>query len=58
MWGIYLRHCLDGDQDLYELQWPRLITSLPAVVLKKKKGGGMQNGSSSGQQNGHAKKEL
>jgi len=55
MWGIYLRHCLDGDQDLYELHWPRLITSLPAVVLKKK--GGMQNGSSSGQ-NGHAKKEL
>ena len=35
VWGIWLRHCLNGKQDLYEMIWPRLVTSLPEVVLKK-----------------------
>ena len=30
-WGIWLRHCLNGRADEYELVWPRLITSLPSV---------------------------
>lgn len=33
-WGMWLRHCLNGKQDLYELYWPNLVFSLPAVVLK------------------------
>jgi dihydroceramidase len=34
-WGIWLRHCLRGEQDDYELIWPRLVTSLPVVVRRK-----------------------
>jgi len=30
-WGIWLRHCLNANQDNYELQWPRIF-SIPAVV--------------------------
>ncbi|KAF2761599.1 alkaline phytoceramidase [Pseudovirgaria hyperparasitica] len=30
-WGVWLRHCLNGKQDEYEMHWPRLITSLPFV---------------------------
>ena len=33
-WGIWLRHCLNGRQDEVELQWPRLITSLPVIVQR------------------------
>ena len=33
-WGIWLRHCLNGRQDEYELSWPR-IWSLPEVVRTK-----------------------
>lgn len=32
VWGIWLRHCLNGRQDEYELYWPSVFTSLPAVV--------------------------
>jgi len=31
MWGIWLRHCLNGRQEEYDLHWPRLL-SLPEVV--------------------------
>jgi hypothetical protein len=33
-WGIWLRHCLNGKQDEYELVWPRVITSVPLIVRK------------------------
>ena len=32
VWGIWIRHCLNGRQDEYKLVWPRLVTSMPAVV--------------------------
>ena len=37
-WGIWLRHCLNGRQDEYDLSWPR-IWSLPEVVLRKSANG-------------------
>ncbi|KAF2430538.1 alkaline ceramidase-like protein [Tothia fuscella] len=47
-WGIWLRHCLNGKQDDYELIWPRVATSIPVVVRKRK---GIA-------QNGHTKKKA
>lgn len=42
-WGIWLRHCLNGAQEEYDLDWPR-IWSLPEVVRKEKKpNGGAQH---------------
>jgi len=32
VWGIWLRHCLNGRQKEYALRWPSLLTSLPQVV--------------------------
>lgn len=37
-WGIWLRHCLNGRQDEYELSWPR-FWSLPEVVRTKSANG-------------------
>lgn len=34
-WGIWLRHCLNGQQDDFELLWPRIATSIPVVVRKR-----------------------
>lgn len=31
VWGIWLRHCLNGRQEEYDLIWPTLF-SLPEVV--------------------------
>lgn len=31
MWGIWLRHCLNGRQEEYDLHWPSIF-SLPDVV--------------------------
>ncbi|KAL5374525.1 hypothetical protein DPSP01_011888 [Paraphaeosphaeria sporulosa] len=31
VWGIWLRHCLNGRQDEFKLHWPRL-TTMPMVV--------------------------
>lgn len=31
VWGIWLRHCLNGRQDEYELYWPRLA-SVPVII--------------------------
>ncbi|KAI5290754.1 hypothetical protein KEM52_000355, partial [Ascosphaera acerosa] len=33
VWGIWLRHCLNGRQDDYQLVWPRLW-SLPYIVRR------------------------
>lgn len=33
VWGIWLRHCLNGKQDDYELVWPSLF-SLPVIQLR------------------------
>ena len=35
MWGIWLRHCLNGRQEEYDLVWPTLW-SLPEVVRTTK----------------------
>ena len=40
VWGIWLRHCLNGRQDDFELVWPSLWTSIPIVVKRS-----MANGS-------------
>lgn len=46
-WGTWLRHCLNGKQDQYELRWPRLITSLPVIVRKyPARGSSLANGTS------------
>ena len=47
VWGIWLRHCLNGRQDEYELDWPRIF-SIPDVVRKTNvddRGKGNLNGS-------------
>ncbi|KAL9092292.1 MAG: hypothetical protein Q9165_004466 [Trypethelium subeluteriae] len=54
-WGIWLRHCLDGRQDEFELYWPRTTTSLPMIVKRKVMNGSV-NGSANGSANGFAKK--
>ena len=38
IWGIWLRHCLNGRQDEYDLSWPR-FWSLPEVVSRKSANG-------------------
>ena len=43
VFGIWLRHCLNGKQDDYELIWPSVVTSLPQVVRSRK--GAAVNGS-------------
>jgi dihydroceramidase len=46
IWGIWLRHCLNGRQEEYDLAWPR-IWSLPEVVrTKKSANGGVQHNAS------------
>lgn len=30
-WGIWLRHCLNGRQEEYELYWPRIFV-FPEIV--------------------------
>lgn len=40
-WGIWLRHCLNGRQDEYDLSWPR-FWSLPEVVRTKSVNGDAQ----------------
>ena len=37
-WGIWLRHCLNGRQEEYDLIWPRLW-SLPEVVRTERGNG-------------------
>ncbi|KAI9827574.1 MAG: hypothetical protein M1832_004924 [Thelocarpon impressellum] len=33
-WGIWLRHCLNGRQEEFDLEWPSLLCSLPEIVRK------------------------
>lgn len=33
-WAIWLRHCLNGKQDQYEVYWPSLVFSIPVIVKK------------------------
>ncbi|KAI9757324.1 MAG: hypothetical protein M1815_001410 [Lichina confinis] len=32
VWGIWLRHCLNGRQAEYRLRWPNMLLSLPEIV--------------------------
>ena len=34
-WGVWLRHCLNGRQDEFEVVWPSLLTSFPSVVRRR-----------------------
>ncbi|EMD01248.1 hypothetical protein BAUCODRAFT_29697 [Baudoinia panamericana UAMH 10762] len=36
VWGIWLRHCLNGKQDEYELIWPSLFTTIPRVMRRER----------------------
>ena len=48
VWGIWLRRCLNGQQDEYQLVWPHLFT-LPEIVRVKPQiagNGSVPNGSS------------
>ncbi len=47
IWGIWLRHCLNGRQDEYELVWPAMYR-LPEIVKVKRRSsenGSIPNGS-------------
>lgn len=33
-WGVWLRHCLNGKQDEYELVWPNIL-HMPLIVKTK-----------------------
>jgi dihydroceramidase len=53
VWGIWLRHCLNGRHDEFRLHWPRL-TTVPMVVRTQN----ATNGHTTGYTNRAAKKEL
>ncbi|KAF2686523.1 alkaline ceramidase-like protein [Lentithecium fluviatile CBS 122367] len=58
VWGIWLRHCLNGRQDEYTLMWPGW-TSLPVVVKwHSVRAKGDASGGTVGHTNGSTKKEL
>ncbi|KAL9124320.1 MAG: hypothetical protein Q9217_006338 [Psora testacea] len=42
-WGIWLRHCLNGRQDDFDLKWPRLW-NLPEIVKTREVDGRATNG--------------
>lgn len=35
VWGVWLRHCLNGRQDEFEMVWPSILTSLPRIERKE-----------------------
>ena len=35
VWGIWLRHCLENNQDNFELIWRRRWSSFPAVEKRR-----------------------
>lgn len=35
VWGIWLRHCLNGEADEYEMVWPSWFTSIPRVMRRQ-----------------------
>jgi len=52
VWGIWLRHCLNGKQDEYELVWPK-IYNLPEIARVAP-----LNSSNSVVPDGHSKKNI
>ena len=44
-WGIWLRHCLNGRQAEYDLDWPRYF-SFPEIVRSNRASSVRQEGSS------------
>lgn len=30
-WSIWMRYCVEGKQDEFELVWPSMFTSVPAI---------------------------
>jgi dihydroceramidase len=54
VWGIWLRHCLNGRQDEYALRWPWWY-SLPAIVRRESQAG---DGHVNVRAHAQAKKEL
>ena len=60
VWGLWLRHCLNGRQDEFMLRWPRWM-SLPAIERRKTPAGdgaSSVNGHANGRANAWVKKEL
>lgn len=45
VWGIWLRHCLNGRQDEFVLNWSNKLISLPDIV--RAPGGAMNTSSRS-----------
>lgn len=46
VWGVWLRHCLEGRQDEYELSWPSKLTSIPRIVRARTTSNGFTKKSS------------
>ena len=42
VWGIWLRHCLNGRQEEYDLVWPKLW-SLPEIIRVNRANGNPQH---------------
>jgi dihydroceramidase len=40
-WGIWLRHCLNGGQDEFEMVWPSILTSFPRVERMRPESNGV-----------------
>jgi dihydroceramidase len=55
VWGIWLRHCLEGRADEYELHWPSLWTSVPDVVRRRPAASAANGSASKAGANGRAK---
>lgn len=52
VWGIWLRHCLNGRQEDFRLKWPSYF-SIPEVVPREQH---LKLSNTNGHTNGHAKK--
>jgi dihydroceramidase len=61
VWALWLRYCLNEQQDEWALNWPSMLFSLPEVVLRNELPARSINGFSqkfvNGYRNGHAKSE-
>ena len=68
VWGIWLRYCLNGEQDKVKLKWPSVFFSVPEIVrvdspTAKTNGkansstNGHVNGKTNGYANGHTEKK-
>ncbi|KAF1984797.1 dihydroceramidase [Aulographum hederae CBS 113979] len=51
VWGIWLRHCLNGKHDEYDLVWPNIFLRVPVVVRR-------EGPNKASYQNGSAKKSM